>query len=107
MHRRLAELKEQLKDARAEQKADAAAYARTLDAQQVIKHHVFMHLSISTSCNTLLHHLGPFPGPQQVIACAATSCQACRSSLWGAGCSQALSCSRPVSSAEQQACDMA
>ena len=34
--RRLAELREQLKDARAEQKADAAAYANTLEAQQVL-----------------------------------------------------------------------
>ncbi|CAK0783408.1 hypothetical protein CVIRNUC_006607 [Coccomyxa viridis] len=33
--RRLAELREQLKDARAEQKADAAAYANTLQTQQV------------------------------------------------------------------------
>lgn len=35
LHRRLAELKEQLRDARAEQKADAAAYASTLESQQV------------------------------------------------------------------------
>ena len=34
--RRLAELREQLKDARAEQKADAAAYANTLETQQVL-----------------------------------------------------------------------
>lgn len=34
--RRLAELREQLKDARAEQKADAAAYANTLQTQQVL-----------------------------------------------------------------------
>lgn len=35
LHRRLAELKEQLRDARAEHKADAAAYASTLESQQV------------------------------------------------------------------------
>ena len=35
LHRRMAELKEQLRDARAEHKADAAAYASTLELQQV------------------------------------------------------------------------
>ena len=52
VHRRLAELKEQLKDSRAEQKADAAAYASSLEAQQVTVHSAMTVMK-------LLHYLHP------------------------------------------------
>ncbi len=49
VHRRLAELKEQLKDSRAEQKADAAAYASKLEAQQVTVHSALTVVQLCTT----------------------------------------------------------
>ena len=54
MHRRLAELKEQLTDARAERKADAATYASNLNAQQVV-----MHSAPHQRCRTLYTRCSP------------------------------------------------
>lgn len=85
MHRRLAELKEQLRDTRAEQKAEAAAYASTLAAQQVSHSAHLLHAALPAPAAHPMYCNAPrnvARGSLSMLSWPRSSWKRCRMWVW-------------------------